>query len=207
MTTTAAVAPRPLMTVQEYRARERRSDIRHEYVDGRAYAMSGDSRAHNRIVGNVFVRLFAAARGSACRVSVEAVRVVTGDREYYPDVMVAREPPPDDPYIETGPCALVEVLSPSTRHTDRREKRLAYCALPSLQTYLIVDQPRRRIEWYSRAGDGTWQVADLVGNGTVTFPCPAGADGAPVTMTFDEIYEGVEPPPERPRRRVGAGDA
>ena len=204
---TAAVAPRPLLSVEEYRARERRSEVRHEYVDGRAYAMSGESRAHNRIAANVFARLFAAARGGPCRVAFESVRLVTGNgEEYYPDVMVACGPPPDDPYIETAPCVLVEVLSPSTRNTDRREKGPAYRALPSLQTYLIVHQPRRRVEWYTRAADGAWLVADLMGNGTVSFSCPPGADGAPVTMTFDEIYEGVELPPPRPARRGRAAE-
>ena len=170
MTTAAAPAavPRPLLTVEEYRARERRSDVRHEYVDGRVYAMSGGSRAHNRVVLNIATRLFAAARGGPCRVSVESVRlVVNSSREYYPDVVVACGPPPDDPYVEDAPCVVVEVLSPSTRNTDRRDKGPAYRANPALHTYLIVDQPRRRVEWYSRAADGTWQVADLVGNGTV----------------------------------------
>lgn len=203
---TTAVAPRPLLTVEEYRARERRSAVRHEYVDGRAYAMSGESRAHNQIAGNVFIRLREASRGTACRVSFESVRLVASNsREYYPDVVVACDPPPDDPYVETAPCVLVEVLSPSTKTTDRREKGPAYRGIPSLQAYLIVHQPQRRVEWFMRAADGAWLVADLVGNGTVTFPCPARADGTPVTMTFDEIYDGVEPPPGRPaRRRRGA---
>lgn len=203
---TTVVAPRPLLTAEQYRARELRSDVRHEYVQGRVYAMAGESRAHNEITGNIYVRLRAARRGGPCRVSFEAVRLVTGqDREYYPDVMVACGPAPDDPYIETAPCVLVEVLSPSTRHTDRREKGPTYRALPSLQTYVIVHQPRRRIEWYTRAADGTWLVADVVGDGKISFPCPPGADGTPVTMTFDEVYEGVDAPPPRPPRRGRAG--
>lgn len=203
--TSAAPSARPLLTVEEYRARERRSDVRHEYVDGRVYAMSGESRAHNQIAGNVYVRLRAAARGGPCRVWFESVRlVVNSSREYYPDVVVACGPAPDDPYFEDAPCVVVEVLSPSTRNTDRRDKGPAYRANPALRMYLIVDQPRRRVEWYSRAADGAWQVADLAGNGTVTFPYPAGEDGAPVSMTFDEIYEGVEPPPEHPTRRSRA---
>ncbi len=201
---TTAVAPRPLLTVDEYRARERRSAVRHEYVHGRVYAMSGENRTHNRSALNIVTRVFAAARGGACRVSFESVRVVAAQGiEYYPDVMVACGPPPDDPYVETAPCLLVEVLSPTTRRTDQREKGSAYRALDSLAAYVIVHQPERRVEWYMRdANDGSWRVADLVGSGVVTFPCPPGADGVPVTMTVDEIYEGVEPPPERAPRRA-----
>ena len=201
---TTAVAPLPLVTIEEYRARERRSDVRHEYVDGQVYAMSGESRAHNEIAGNIYARLRAARRGGPCRVSFETVRLVVAHGvEYYPDVMVACGPPPDDPYVETAPSLLVEVLSPGTQRTDRREKGAAYRALPSLQAYVLVHQPRRRIEWYTRAADGTWRVADLVG-GVISFPCPPGADGAPLTMSVDEIYEGVEPPPDRAPRRSRA---
>lgn len=202
---TTSLAHQHLLTVAEYRAREQRSAVRHEYVAGRTYAMSGESRAHNRIAANVFARLFAAARGGTCRVAFESVRLITGpEAEYYPDVMVSCGPPPEDLYIETAPCLVVEVLSPSTQRTDRREKGPAYRSLSSLAAYVVVHQSSRRIEWYTRdASDHTWRVADLVGNGMITFPCPPGADGAPVTMTFDEIYEGVEPPPraERPNAK------
>ncbi|HEY0778154.1 MAG TPA: Uma2 family endonuclease [Gemmatirosa sp.] len=200
---TTAVAPRPLLTAAQYHARERKSDVRHEYVNGQIYAMAGESRDHNRVALNIAARLFAAARGGPSRVSFETVRLVVGaDREYYPDVMVACGPPPDDPYVETAPCLIVEVLSPSTQRTDRREKGPAYRALPSLQTYVVVHQPRRRVEWYTRAADGSWLVANVVGDGRITFPCPPTADSAPVTMTVDEIYDGVAPPPPRaPRRR------
>ncbi|GJG86521.1 hypothetical protein tb265_17020 [Gemmatimonadetes bacterium T265] len=202
---TTAFALRPLLTVEEYRARERRSDVRHEYVDGRAYAMSGESLDHNMIAGNIYARLREARRGSSCRVSFESVRlVVTSEREYYPDVMVACGPRSPDSYVETAPCVLVEVLSLSTRRTDRREKGAAYRALDSLEAYVIVHQPERRVEWYARdPNDRSWRVADLVGRGAITFPCPPGADGVSVTMTFDEIYEGVAPPPARAARRGG----
>ena len=135
--------------------------------------------------------------------SFESVRLIAAPGvEYYPDVMVACGAPPDDPYVETAPCVLVEVLSPSTRRTDRREKGSAYRAIDSLEAYVIVYQPERRIEWYARdATTREWRVADLVGNGVITFPCPPGPDGAPVTMTFDEVYAGVDVPPPRPPRR------
>ncbi len=72
--------------------------------------------------------------------------------------------------------------------------------------YGVVQQSRRRVEWYTRAADGSWQVADLVGDGAATFPCPPGADGAPVRMTFEEICAGVAPPPPRPPRHNRAGE-
>ncbi len=47
-----------------------------------------------------------------------------------------------DPFYETEPCVLVEVLSPNTKDPDLREKLVAYKSLPSVQTYLIVAAER-----------------------------------------------------------------
>ena len=41
-----------LLTEADYLAGETYSDIRHEYVDGYIYAMTGASKAHNTIAGN-----------------------------------------------------------------------------------------------------------------------------------------------------------
>jgi hypothetical protein len=91
---------------------------------------------------------------------------------YYPDVMVACGPAPGDPLVETAPCALA-----------------------SLRTYPVVWQDRRRVEWYARDAEGEWTVADLVGDGAVAFARPA-APGGPVTMTCDDLYDGVDLPPD-----------
>ena len=184
---------RPL-SVEEYLAFERSSPARHEYVDGYVYAMSGPSRRHSRIAMNVGARLWAAARGGPCRVHQAEIKLRIGRNFYYPDGMVACGPEPDDPYVEDAPCLAVEVTSPSTARTDRREKATAYTALPSLGAYLVVDQGRRLVDrhWHDDAG---WHRVTLVGHGTIVLPCPA------LTLTLDEIYEGVEfPPPEETRR-------
>jgi Uma2 family endonuclease len=59
---------------------------------------------------------------------------------YYPDVMVACGPDPGDPYVESEPCLVVEVVSSSTEQTDRREKLAAYKRMPGLEAYLIDSQ-------------------------------------------------------------------
>src|SRR6185503_7069483 len=112
---------RPL-SIDEYFELEERSPIRHEYVDGEVYAMTGVTRRHSRIAGNVFAHAWAAARGGPCRVHVNDLKVRIGDIIYYPDVMVACGAEPADARIEIAPCLLVEVLSPSTERVDRHEK-------------------------------------------------------------------------------------
>ena len=43
-------ASRPFVSVDEYLSGEPRSEVRHEYIDGQVYAMTGASRAHGLIV-------------------------------------------------------------------------------------------------------------------------------------------------------------
>jgi hypothetical protein len=55
----------------QYLEWEMKSSVKHEYVDGEVYAMSGASRRHNLIVGNLLRRaLNAAAEHGGCQVLV-----------------------------------------------------------------------------------------------------------------------------------------
>jgi Uma2 family endonuclease len=186
------------MTLEEYFAFEEASTVRHEYVGGEIYAMSGVSRRHSRISGNVFARLWTEARGGACRVHQSEVRVRIGTIVYYPDVMVACGPEPDDPHVEDAPCLLVEAVSPSTETTDRREKLFVYKGIQSLATYLIVDQDRRHVERWWRDADGGWRRTALAERGEIPLPCPARGS----VLTLDEIYEDVTLPSPEEWRRV-----
>ena len=75
------------------------------------------------------------------------------DRVYYPDVMVACGKAAQIDLIVEAPVVVVEVTSPSTRATDRREKLEAYRRIPSLTLYLIVEQ-RRRYVLAENGGEG-----------------------------------------------------
>lgn len=193
--------PEPIgpMTVEDYFAFEERSPIRHEYVDGEVYAMSGVTRRHNAIAGNVYVRLRTATRGGPCRVHMSEVKLHLGRIIYYPDVMAACGPEPADERIEESPCLVVEVLSPSTERTDRHEKLDAFKRIPSLGAYLIISQEERRVDHYWRDPAGEWRRELIVDHGTVPLPCePLG--GMPLTL--DEIYEGVTMPTPEQRLRL-----
>ena len=187
------------MTVEEYFAFEERSPIRHEYVDGEVYAMSGVTRRHSAIVGNVHARVHAAARSAPCRIHVAEVKLHLGRIIYYPDVMAACGPGPADERIEDAPCLVVEVLSPSTERTDRHEKLDAYKRIPSLGAYLIISQEERRVDRYWRDAAGEWRREFIVDHGTVPLPCePLGG----MSLTLDEIYEGVTMPTPEQRLRL-----
>lgn len=180
-----SVAPHPPLRVEQYLELERDAPVRHEFVGGKLYAMSGDSRRHNRIAGNIYIELRAAASGTACRVYMSDMKVQTADEAfYYPDVMVACEAEPDDPYLEHAPCVVVEVVSPSTEMIDRREKLAAYKRMPSLRAYLIVDQDSPRVERHFRDETGQWLQSDVIGTGAFPVPC------VDTELTLLDIYDG-----------------
>jgi Uma2 family endonuclease len=175
------------LTVDEYLALEESATVRHEYVGGEIFAMVGATKRHNRIIGNTSGRLWGTARGGPCRVYSESVKLrVADDVIYYPDVMVACGPEGDDPHIEDDSCLVVEVVSPSTETTDRREKLAAYKRMPGLRAYLIVSQDRRWVESHLRSEDGVWLRGDLVDEGRFPVPCPE------TDLSLAEVYEGLE---------------
>jgi Uma2 family endonuclease len=122
----------PRMTVEEYLAFEEASDVKHEYVDGRVYGMSGAHSRHGRIIANVAAHLWTAARGGPCRTYTNDLKVRASQTHiYYPDVLSVCTPRDDDGLIVDDPCLLLEVTSPSTSRTDHSEKLDAYRQIES----------------------------------------------------------------------------
>src|SRR5690348_13825746 len=133
----------PTMTVEEYFRFEESSPVKHEYVEGEVYAMSGATARHNRIAGNIFFRLFPAARRSSCDAFIGDMRVqVARDRYYYPDVAIVCTPVAEADVVARDPPVVFEVTSPSTARIDRNEKLDAYRSTSNLQAYLIIDHRR-----------------------------------------------------------------
>ena len=185
------------MTIDEYFDVAERSPARLEYVDGDVFEMSGNTRRHNAIVGNIYLRLRAAATGSRCRVHFSEIKLKVDRVVYCPDVMVACGAEPVDERVEVAPGLLFEVLSPSTESTDRREKLLVYKQIPSVRAYFIVDQMQKRVDAHVRDTNGEWLRESFVDEGTLrvaNFPFD-------VMLTLDAIYERITmPTPEQQLR-------
>ncbi len=158
LVTTQKISPR------EYFDLQKRSEIRHEYVDGILFPMSGESRLNNSIVMNCYRALRAQLRGTGCDIYTHAVRlIVKEDRIYrYPDLMVTCAEETDD-YAVTQPCLIIEVFSASTEQTDRNQKLKEYTSLPSLEYYLLVSSDEAVVECYSREADGGWRYSFYTG--------------------------------------------
>jgi Uma2 family endonuclease len=132
------------ITAAEYLEGERSSEVRHEFVDGRIYAMSGASLRHNEICGDVYTLLKNHLKGGPCRVFIEAVKVELADdlteSYYYPDVFVTCEPADDDAHVVRQPKLIIEVLSPSTSRNDRGDKLANYKRIPSVEEIVYIEQ-------------------------------------------------------------------
>jgi len=155
----------------EYLAGERASEIRHEYLDGRVYAMAGASDDHNRIAGNIHGELRERLRGTRCEPFINDMKVKIpphfADAFYYPDVVVACDPTDHAKYYRERPAVIFEVLSPETERTDRREKALAYRHLPTLEVYvLVVAQDQMTVTVMRRAEPG-WTSEIIEGSSGV----------------------------------------
>lgn len=182
-----------LMSEQEFLQFEAGSPVRHEYVQGHIFAMSGGTAAHNIITGNLFAALHQRLRGCPCRVYVNdmKVRIEEAQSFYYPDLMVSCEDFDRKSVFMSKPVLLIEVLSPGTAQTDRREKLVAYRKIASLSEYVLLHQDRQRFEVYRRESDGSWQF-EMGEPGDDLILTSIGTE--PVVISMDSIYEGCTPP-------------
>jgi Uma2 family endonuclease len=141
---TPSAARQVPITAAEYLEGERKSDIRHEFVDGRIYAMSGASLRHNSICGDAYELLKRHLQDGPCRTFIEAVKVELADditeAYYYPDVFVTCEPTDDDSHVARHPKLIIEVLSPSTSRNDRGDKLANYKRMPSVEEIVHIEQ-------------------------------------------------------------------
>ncbi|WP_218082908.1 Uma2 family endonuclease [Anthocerotibacter panamensis] len=177
------------MTVAEYLDGEQDSPVRHEYLDGQVFNMTGSSAEHNLIAGNIYSRLRSHLRGGTCRafMSDMKARIETMNTFYYPDVLVTCDSEDRERYFKSFPCLIIEVLSPGTETVDCREKLLAYQKLPSLREYVLVAQDAVTIEVYRRDEQGQWWLVRLGEKDTLHL------ETVGLTMTMSEVYEDVFP--------------
>ena len=151
---------RPWISPEEYIQGELLSEIRHEYFAGEVFAMAGASENHNYIAGNIFGELYLHLRGKKCAPFMNDMKAhihSSGDDWfYYPDVMVNCDPTGQHKYYCDTPSVIVEVLSPDSETRDRREKRLAYEKIATVQTYALVAQDRREVLVFRRKPEGGW---------------------------------------------------
>ena len=177
------------LSVDDYLAAEDGADIRHEYIDGELYAMTGASDRHGLITLNLATFLRPRLRGTPCQLFANdmkvRLRIADQDIFYYPDLLLSCDPDDRETYYRRSPCLLVEVLSESTARLDRREKFFAYQTIPSLQDYLLIEQESRAVEIHHRARG--WAL-ERISEGNVRLDC------LDVEVSLEALYEDVTLP-------------
>ncbi len=187
-------AGRPKLSYAEYVARERASELRHEFIDGEIFAMAGGTPEHAALIAAVTGVLFGQLRGGPCRAFVTEVRTriradATGpDVGAYPDVAVVCGPvarDSEDPISIVNPTVIIEVLSNSTEAYDRHGQFDHYRRLESLREYVLVSQHEPRIERFAR-DDAGWPSGIVAGRGS-------GVELASVRarLDVDEVFRGL----------------
>lgn len=180
------------LTVEEYLASEELASVRHEYVNGRTFAMTGGSKRHNTISLNIAATMRHLLKGSGCNVFIADVKVRANAANsfYYPDVMVVCGSAGNDEFYTESPTVIFEVLSKSTAGVDRREKLVAYQQISSLQSYLVVHQSRKRVEHYQRVGED-WTLHELAAQEELCLNLNCAAKPL-VGISMDEIYADLD---------------
>src|SRR5690348_8098306 len=153
--------------------------------------MSGGSREHSLIAGNLNWILKSQLRGQPCELHSSDMRVKVSAQGMYthPDIsVVCGVPQFEDAHRDTllNPMVIVEVLSPSTEAYDRGAKFGYYRELPSLREYLLVAQDKMLVEHYVRQ-DAGWLLtatSDAVAVALPSIGC---------TLPLAEIYLQVDP--------------
>lgn len=176
-----------IVSVEDYLAHERASSLRHEFVGGAIYAMSGGSRRHNLIAVNLTAALTAHLPDRCAAHMADTklrIRLQKAELFYYPNTMVCCAASDQSLDWIEDPIAVAEVLSPSSERVDRGEKFNSYIQIPSLQEYILIDQSMVRIELFRRSNQ--WQREVLVAGDTLHLP------SIDFALPVDALYRRVE---------------
>ena len=146
---------------QEYLDWEPLQTLRHEYIDGEIYAMTGGTLPHSEIAGNLIALLKPHLRGSGCRVlgSDGKIGVTDNGPFLYPDVSVTCDRRDRGALkFARHPQLIAEVLSPSTEAYDRGEKFALYRRLESLKEYVLIGSESISVDIFRLNEKHRWEL-------------------------------------------------
>ncbi len=170
-------------TTETFLAWEDRQEGKHEF-DGRdVIPMTGGSVAHQEIVFSLRVLLGRLLADRPFR-TLHEMRLRIGVRIRYPDVVVCAGPLDQTTRTLTDALAIFEVLSDDTATTDRVDKLIDYAALPSLRSYVLLEQTAVAATLFQREAGGAW-IASAHTEGALVLP------GLDITLPLAELYQGL----------------
>jgi Uma2 family endonuclease len=181
------------LTIKEYLEYELASSEKHEFENGKIYAMSGGTFNHGVICGNIYSALKDAIRASGARCitlgSEVRVHIEKTNSIVYPDTMVVCgkvDFSEQDENAVINPTLVVEVLSKSTSGYDHGEKFYKYRHLTSFREYILIHQDQAVIESFYLNNDGHWKISN-----TRSIEDQLIIDSIDIKIPLSEIYSDV----------------
>lgn len=183
------------LTPDEYFAWEATQLEKHEYIDGKVYAIRGGSVNHGRIAIRFTAMLDSHLENTGCITGNSDVKVnIFGSNNYtYSDASVTCDDrdKTTTQYI-TYPCLIVEVLSASTEAYDRGGKFRMYRQNPVLIDYLLVSSTSIEIDWYHKNDAGDWLMINYKAGDTIELK------SINLNFPMEQVYRGLTLTPETP---------
>lgn len=180
--------------IEKYLDREKKSDIKHEFLNGKIRKMPGSSFHHNQITIQI-----ASAILSELENNNKPFRVLSSDQKIYipqlhqilyPDALVVYQKPEFWNHrkdVLLNPILIVEILSPSTEAYDRTTKFMSYKHIPSFKKYVMVNQEKRGIETWYREEEHLWRETVYSENSTSLELTSVG-----IHIDIEKIYKNIE---------------
>lgn len=184
----SSIAERPHLSLADYLAWEVGQPVRHEYLAGEVFAMTGGTLDHARLTRNLLVALSRRLDGTPCEPFATDAKVLVeaADACFYPDVVVTcSEADRRAEQLLREPRVIVEVLSPGTAAYDWGAKFEAYSRLPGLAEYVLVEPGRIAVHVLRPNAAGRWERWSY-GPGAELELTSLG-----VTIPLHELYAGI----------------
>jgi Uma2 family endonuclease len=162
---------------------------RYELAGGRVLMMTGATRRHGLVVGNLFELLRARLDRDTWVVFTDFGIDVRPGTLRYPDIVVDVQGAKGDALTATAPVLVAEILSPSTMKIDLGDKAADYLQLTSLETYLVLAQDEVKAWVYNRDPERQFPPGPQVLSGaeaSITIPA------LKTDLPLIGIYAGVE---------------
>jgi Uma2 family endonuclease len=192
-----ATAQAIAFTLNDFLAWEANEPLRHEFIEGDTFAMTGGTDVHNLITLNTAIHLRAQNKGQPCFMADMKLAVAAANACFYPDVfLTCSAEDATSPLVKQDAKLIVEVLSPSTEAYDRGKKFNYYRHIESLAAYLLIAQDEYHIEAFVRRQDAHWTLFEASGlESILRLPIP----DAPLDLPLVQIYQDITLSPPTPR--------
>jgi Uma2 family endonuclease len=178
------------MTEEEYLAFVETSPTRHEYVNGYVHEMCTPTVSHGRVLSRLQFALTKRLGNGPCEAFAAGLKVhadtASNNNYFFPDIVVSCDRGGWGDQWLLNPRLIVEVLSPSTQHIDRREKATTYRKVPGMEEYVIAAQGSAQLTIFRRAEGWVAQVVSGL-------DAVAEFRSLEMSIPLAEIYSGVIP--------------